>query len=76
MMDPIIRIQTYSGRVSRAKIPKHRIRDRAGPGPKPGFFLYLESRSRHFFYLPGVFLGLGFPGLQAQDPVQVKKSNL
>jgi len=50
-------------------------RDRAGPGPRPGFFLYPESKSRHFLTFLGFSWAWVFSELLAQDRVQVKKSN-
>uniref|UniRef100_A0A914LVJ0 Uncharacterized protein n=1 Tax=Meloidogyne incognita TaxID=6306 RepID=A0A914LVJ0_MELIC len=39
-------------------------RDRAGPGPRPGFFPYLEFKSRHFLTFMGFFWAWIFLGLQ------------
>ena len=37
----------------------------------PLAWVFPVPRVQAFFDLPGVFLGLGFPGLQTQDPAQV-----
>jgi len=46
-------------------------RDQAGSEPRPGFFLYPESRPRHFLTFLGFFCAWVFPGLQTQDSAQV-----